>query len=394
VFIRRLGRIIAISIMLMLALNMNNEIVRVYAVGQSAAYSITPINVFSSAFGIALQGFGDEAAYFNVYKKSFKTFISSNPVAVGDSIKTMPAVYSDINDLEVRIYTDASGMDTLTEFTLISPNQLIQKDNIKISDSNEAKSNEKSTVNESNTAETNISLNTTELPASNDTTGSTVISSTAAPLVQGSNISNSTNNSTIKSDRDNANTGIEKATEMTARTFPDVKKDSELGKAVTILVNKQIVAGLPDGTFGATLTLTREQAAKIAVLLYGITESELTVNTTKFSDVKANRWSLKYIAKSEKLGFIKGYNGQFAPEEKLTCEQWMAILLRVIGKEDEVSATGKAWPENYLLIARKYGLMGKDQIHTDAGTSRGDMALAAVKALKLMETGVRNVYHN
>jgi hypothetical protein len=93
----------------------------------SGSYSITPINQFSSAFRITLQGISN-AAYFNVYKKSSDTVVNSVPVSIDSALNSMPAVYADITDLEVRVYSDSAGTNTIAEFTLNSDNQLILKD--------------------------------------------------------------------------------------------------------------------------------------------------------------------------------------------------------------------------------------------------------------------------
>lgn len=80
-------------------------------------YSITPINQFSSGFRITannVQG----AAYYNVYKKSNNTLINAVPMAIGNSLNSMPAVFGSISDLEVWIYSDIAGTNKLVELKL------------------------------------------------------------------------------------------------------------------------------------------------------------------------------------------------------------------------------------------------------------------------------------
>jgi uncharacterized protein YjdB/alpha-tubulin suppressor-like RCC1 family protein len=80
-------------------------------------YTITPINQFSSGFAITANNVPG-AAYFNIYKKSNDTLVNSAPTAIGNSLNSMPAVFSIISDLEVWIYSDAAGIDKIVELKL------------------------------------------------------------------------------------------------------------------------------------------------------------------------------------------------------------------------------------------------------------------------------------
>ncbi len=98
---------------------------KAYAESPSGSYSITSINMFSSAFRITLSGISN-ATHFNVYKKSSNTVVNSVPVSIASALNSMPAVYADITDLEVRVYSDSGG-NTIAEFTLNSSSQLVLK---------------------------------------------------------------------------------------------------------------------------------------------------------------------------------------------------------------------------------------------------------------------------
>jgi len=96
------------------------------ATNPTGSYSITPINQFTSAFSITLQGVSN-ANYFNIYKKTNNTLVSPKPAEIGNALNSMPAVYADITDLEVKVYSDAAGTNLLAEFTLNSSGQLVLK---------------------------------------------------------------------------------------------------------------------------------------------------------------------------------------------------------------------------------------------------------------------------
>jgi hypothetical protein len=80
-------------------------------------YTITSIHEQSSGLSITANNIPG-AAYFNVYKRSAGTVVNSTPIAIGQSLITLPAVYSSIDDLEIWIYSDAAGNNKLMELVL------------------------------------------------------------------------------------------------------------------------------------------------------------------------------------------------------------------------------------------------------------------------------------
>lgn len=97
-----------------------------YAQSPAGSYSITSINTFSTAFRITLEGVSN-ANYFNIFKKTNATLVNDVPVGLGSALNSMPAVYADITDLRVIVYSDPAGKSAVAEFTLNSSGQLILK---------------------------------------------------------------------------------------------------------------------------------------------------------------------------------------------------------------------------------------------------------------------------
>ncbi|UVI27805.1 S-layer homology domain-containing protein [Paenibacillus spongiae] len=62
-------------------------------------------------------------------------------------------------------------------------------------------------------------------------------------------------------------------------------------------------------------------------------------SASSFSDVAQTHWASKHIAKLALQGIVKGYNGQFKPNDNVTQQEAIVMAIRFIGKEDEV---GKA----------------------------------------------------
>lgn len=88
-----------------------------------------------------------------------------------------------------------------------------------------------------------------------------------------------------------------------------------------------VLSGSSDGNFYPDRSLTRAQGAKVAAALAGL---EATPGAALFTDVPAGHWAAGYIAAAVGRGFLRGYgDGRFGPEDPLTYEQWLTILIRV-----------------------------------------------------------------
>ena len=106
--------------------------------------------------------------------------------------------------------------------------------------------------------------------------------------------------------------GLEGTTEI---SFPDVAEDAWYYDVVATGVANGIIGGYEDGTFGPDDSLTREQAAKIAVL--GFDMEEMLPEEASFPDVADDRWSYGFVETLVAYGVINGYeDGTFGPEDK------------------------------------------------------------------------------
>lgn len=99
---------------------------------------------------------------------------------------------------------------------------------------------------------------------------------------------------------------------------------------VNYLVNKQIVAGFPDGTFRPAQPLTRAQAAALMARAAGLETGDIT--TTTFRDVTPGHWAFQVIGAAERAGYLSGFpDGTFRPDEALTRAQAAALVMRLAG---------------------------------------------------------------
>ncbi len=120
--------------------------------------------------------------------------------------------------------------------------------------------------------------------------------------------------------------------------FPDVPAWAD--KSVTYLVDKQVLSGYPDGTFGSSDTLDRASAATIMTRALGI---HIDLNAKPSFKDSQNHWGTPYIAAAEKAGIIKGEgNGIFNPSGKVTRAAMATILVNAYKLQNKNTSNGQS----------------------------------------------------
>lgn len=111
---------------------------------------------------------------------------------------------------------------------------------------------------------------------------------------------------------------------QTDANFKDVHADTEQGKAIQSLVDRNIVSGYDDGTFRPSNPVTRGQIAKILAGALNLDTENVT--NPNFSDVPTTHPNYKYIAALENAGIINGSKGKYNPNNPVTRGQVAKIL--------------------------------------------------------------------
>ena len=166
--------------------------------------------------------------------------------------------------------------------------------------------------------------------------------------------------------------------------FKDADKISNK-EAVDVMVAVGVLAGYDNGEFGATDTLTREQAAKIiAYLDLGEDIAEALPAVKVFNDVEASRWSAKYIAYCADAGYIAGIgNGNFDPAGKLTGYAFGKMLLCALGYDaDYEQLTGSSWQINVAKLMKTLDIAKSVSKIPSAVLTREEAAQYALNTLK------------
>jgi hypothetical protein len=156
--------------------------------------------------------------------------------------------------------------------------------------------------------------------------------------------------------------------------YSDVEEGTYVSEAVTVLSNLDILNGYEDGTFKPEATITRAEMAKIVCETLGY--YGMGSDKTPFDDVEPKHWAAGYINTAAGLGIINGYgNGKFGPEDTVTYEQAVKMVVCALGYEPMATSKG-GWPKGYTSVAAQIGLT-----KGMSSSARGDIAILIYNAL-------------
>ena len=145
-----------------------------------------------------------------------------------------------------------------------------------------------------------------------------------------------------------------------AASFNDfTDKDDIVNKdAVSMVTELGIIAGLPNGSYGATQNIDRASFARlVCVALNGGKEPNLGNLKTTFTDTQGH-WAEKYIAYCVQQGIIAGKgNNTFAPSANVTGSEAAKMLLVALGYNTTYEKIGGAtWQVSTDVLANQAGL--------------------------------------
>ncbi|MCD8049640.1 MAG: S-layer homology domain-containing protein [Clostridia bacterium] len=169
-----------------------------------------------------------------------------------------------------------------------------------------------------------------------------------------------------------------------AKDFSDVASTASYADAVNLLSNLGIITGYEDGTFRPDETITRAETATIMVRMLGM-DDNIEQGDSTFTDVSASDWFSGYVNKAWEAGIINGMgDGTFAPNDNVTYEQVVKMLVCALGYEPAATAAGD-YPTGYLAIAanNKIGLVKGVSGTVGQAASRATVAKLVYNALEI-----------
>ena len=171
---------------------------------------------------------------------------------------------------------------------------------------------------------------------------------------------------------------------FSAFAYTDVAEGTKVAEAVGILSNLNIFTGFEDGTFKPDDTVTRAQMAAIICRTLGYEDqANASTGTTNFYDVAASHWASGYINVAESLQIVNGYgNGAFGPEDQVTYEQAIKMIVVALGYELDAQAKG-GWSTGYLAVAAREGITKNSNGVVGTPAARGTIAVLVYNSLEV-----------
>ena len=176
--------------------------------------------------------------------------------------------------------------------------------------------------------------------------------------------------------------GMLGAVSVSASVFPDMT-DSNREEAVETLYALGIMVGDKDtGLFRPDDAIKRSEVAKIAVAALGLTSvAEGSTHTSKYPDVSKDYWGVGYINVATSQGIVIGdTDGNFRPEDTITYEEAMTILVRMIGHEPAALSKG-GYSAGYLVVGSENGIDKNAKAAANAPATRSLVAQMMFNAL-------------
>lgn len=125
--------------------------------------------------------------------------------------------------------------------------------------------------------------------------------------------------------------------------------------------------------------VTRAMMAKMIMIMLGNSAEK---QKTTFSDVPSDHWASGYISQAANLGIINGMgDGTFAPEENVTYEQAVKMIVCALGYGKYAERKG-GYPAGYVMTGTSLGVMPQKAVISDVA-DRGDIMIMLATALDI-----------
>ncbi len=169
-----------------------------------------------------------------------------------------------------------------------------------------------------------------------------------------------------------------------AQSFTDVSENHDAYEAIEMLSNLGILTGDDqdaDGKmdFRPEDSITRAEVAAVMSRIQGINNVGQT--STQFADVAQSHWASGYVAQAAGQGIVNGYgDGNFGPEDNITVEQAIKMVMVTIGYEPFAADNG-GYPTGYQTAAQRYGVLKDISVDVKAEATRAVIAQLVYNAI-------------
>ncbi len=177
--------------------------------------------------------------------------------------------------------------------------------------------------------------------------------------------------------------------------FPDVSTSDINYEAIAKMKEMGYINGYEDGSFKPGKLVTRAEFVKVLVEQKGGVGNIHDGTLTGFYDVDTvnPHWAYKYIYAGVQKGYINGYDdGLFRPDNTITYEEALAILIRFAGKEDSAKFAANAhtplWPNAYIVTGERLDMHLNTRLSRGMTVSRKHMAQMVYNTLNTLKNNV------
>ena len=168
-----------------------------------------------------------------------------------------------------------------------------------------------------------------------------------------------------------------------ALEFKDVTSDNKNSEAIDVLSSLGIIKGYEDGVFMPEKTITRAEMTTLLMRLLNLSISGTSVLDSGYTDVANNHWAVYDIKTASTMKIINGYGGGlFGPEDSVTYEQAVKMVVCMLGYESEALNKG-GWPDGYIAQALDLGILKGAQMTQTEPAPRGIIAQILYNSLEV-----------
>ena len=148
-----------------------------------------------------------------------------------------------------------------------------------------------------------------------------------------------------------------------------------------------IMVGDPDGDLRLEDTITRAEAVKMVIAaqnyVQDASDNALFVEKSEFPDVWETHWAKPYINMAKTMGIVEGdENGNFNPENEVTNEEIVKMLVETLGYGPMADTTG-GFPGGYINTASRIGLTEGLVLELGTPAIRSDVAKLFINVLDI-----------
>lgn len=161
----------------------------------------------------------------------------------------------------------------------------------------------------------------------------------------------------------------------------EIPKDKPYWHAASVLSALGVMIGKTETDFDAEASLTRAELVTIILRLIGNDASGKAFSDPPFNDMTKEHWASQNVVVSTGLGITNGENGRFRPDDSVTLEETVKMLVCALGYEPMALENG-GYPAGYMMVGKKLGLLTGINISAASNVTRGEAAMMAYQALE------------